>query len=159
VCACVGVRLCFPLSVQMEDFLSLLDTHVFLVLLACVCVCLCHGVHRQTNRHGAEISDIVPVRAHTCRDHSHTVELRWWRVWRWFALAPQTHIHTQTHKYACLFFVCLLLWVYVTAGCLTLIRSRSSCNHTYQRVYLCVCVCIFVLFLFVLSEYTLQLVA
>ena len=39
--------------------LSLLDTYVFLVLFACVC----HGVHRQTNRHSREISEIVP--AHT----------------------------------------------------------------------------------------------
>jgi hypothetical protein len=30
------------------------------------------------------------ARARTCRDHSHTLELRWWRVWRWFALALQT---------------------------------------------------------------------
>jgi hypothetical protein len=39
------------------------------------------------------------TRAHTCRDHSHTLELRWWRVcirvWRWFALAPQT-IHDSS---------------------------------------------------------------
>jgi hypothetical protein len=32
---------------------------VFLVL--CVCVCVCHGVHRQTNRHSREISEIVPA--------------------------------------------------------------------------------------------------
>ncbi len=53
------------------DFPSLLDMYlpVFLVLLLCVCVLLCHGVYRQTNRHSAEISEIVP--AHT-RAHTHT---------------------------------------------------------------------------------------
>jgi hypothetical protein len=54
------------------DFLSLLDLYlpVFVVMLVCVCVCvcLCHGVHRQTNRHSREISEIVP--AHT-RAHTH----------------------------------------------------------------------------------------
>ncbi len=35
----------------------------------------------------------------------------------------------------------------MTSGCLTLIRSRSSYNHTYQHAYLCVCVCTY-LFLF-----------
>jgi hypothetical protein len=80
------------------DFLSLLDMYfpVFSVLLVCVCVCLCHGVHRQTN-------------------HSHTLELRWWRVWRWFALAPHTHIHTQTHKYACLL-VCFSEYTWQLVG-------------------------------------------
>jgi hypothetical protein len=62
----------------MKDFLSLLDMYlsVFLVLLVwCVCVFLFRGVHRQTNGHSREISEIVPAhtRAHTCRDHSHTV--------------------------------------------------------------------------------------
>ncbi len=63
------------------DFLSLLDMYfsVFLVVLVCVCVCLWHGVHRQTNRHSREISETVPAhtRAHTCRDYSRTLELRW----------------------------------------------------------------------------------
>ena len=67
-------------------------------------------------------------------------------VWRWFALAAHAHIHTQTHIYACMF-VCLFCWVYLTAGCLTLIRSRSSYNHTYQHAYLCVCVCLYLFFL------------
>jgi hypothetical protein len=44
------------------DFLSLLDMY-WPVFLVCVCVCLCHGVHRQTNRHSRDISEIV--RAHT----------------------------------------------------------------------------------------------
>ncbi len=40
VCAWVRVRLCFPPSVQLKDFLSFLDmdTSVFLVLLVCLCV-------------------------------------------------------------------------------------------------------------------------
>jgi hypothetical protein len=61
--------LCLSESV---DFLSFLDMYlpVFVVLCVCVCVCVCvcHGVHRQTNRHSREISEIVP--AHT-RAHTH----------------------------------------------------------------------------------------
>ena len=69
--------LCFSESVE---FLSLLDMSlpVFLVLLlCCFCVFLCDGV--QTNMHSIEISEIVPAhtRVRTCRDHSHTLELRW----------------------------------------------------------------------------------
>ncbi len=43
-------------------------------------------------------------------------------------------------------FVCLLFWVYLTAGFLILIRSRSSYNHIHQHAYLCVCVRIYFLF-------------
>ncbi len=52
------------------DFLSFLDMYlpVFLVLLV-FAACLCHGVHRQTNSHSREISDIVPARTHT-RTHT-----------------------------------------------------------------------------------------
>ncbi len=39
------------------------------------------------------------TRAHTCRDHSHTLELRWWRVWRWFALTQSSYKHTYKHTY------------------------------------------------------------
>jgi hypothetical protein len=44
------------------DFPSLLDMYLpmFLVWLVPVCVCVCYGVHRQTNRHSSEISEIVP---------------------------------------------------------------------------------------------------
>ena len=66
--------------------------------------------------------------------HWHTLELRLWRVWRWFALAPYTHIHTQTHSSM---FVCLSFWVYLTAGCLTLIRYRSSYNCVTVYAYIC----------------------
>ncbi len=111
---------------------------VFLVLRVCERLFLCHGVHRQ------------PITRTP-------LELRWWRVWRWFALAPHTqHIHTQTHKYAFFFF-----WGYLTARCLTpsLIHARSSYNHTYQHGYLCVCVCVYFFPLFCFVHYTLQLVA
>jgi hypothetical protein len=43
-------------------------------------------------------------------------------------------------------FVCLIFGVYLTAGCLTLIRSRSSYNHTYKHAYLCVYVYIYMFF-------------
>ena len=67
-CACFSWLsteiLCLSESV---DCLSLLDMY-WPVFLVCVRVFLCHGVHRQTNRHSREISEIVPahtrVRAH-----------------------------------------------------------------------------------------------
>jgi hypothetical protein len=63
--------LCFSESV---DFLSILDMYfpVFLVLL--VCVCSCHGVHRQTNRHSREISEIglAHARARSKVEVTHT---------------------------------------------------------------------------------------
>ena len=68
-CACFlwlsTAILCLSNSV---DFLSLLAMYlpVFLVLLVCVCVCLFHGVHRQTNRHSREISEIVPAHMRAC---------------------------------------------------------------------------------------------
>jgi hypothetical protein len=50
---------------------------------------------------------------HTCRDHSHTLERRWWRVWRWFALAPHTIIHTNMHTCACMRgYVCIYIIVF-----------------------------------------------
>jgi hypothetical protein len=70
-CACFlwlsTAILCLRESVNV---LSLLDMYlpVFLVVLVCVCVCLCHGVHRQTNRHSREISEIGPAHA---RAHAH----------------------------------------------------------------------------------------
>jgi hypothetical protein len=58
------------------DFPSLLDMyrHVISVLLVCLCVCLCHGVHRQTNRHSRDISEIVPAHtlAYTLAEITHT---------------------------------------------------------------------------------------
>jgi hypothetical protein len=90
--------LCLSKSV---DFLSFLYMYVgvFLVLFVCLCVCLlCLGVHRQTNRHRREISEILPTHTRACttvaRDHSDTLG---------FVLAPHTHIHARTHKYVSLF--------------------------------------------------------
>jgi hypothetical protein len=70
-CACFFSWLSTEILCSSEsvDFLSLLDMYlpVFLVLLVCVCVCLCHDVHRQTNRHSREISEIVPAHARHAR--------------------------------------------------------------------------------------------
>ncbi len=52
------------------------------------------------------------TRARTCRDHSHTLELRWWRVWRWFALADHTIIHTNRPT------VCMSAYIYYYIYCL-----------------------------------------
>ncbi len=48
--------------------------------------------------------------APTRRDHSHTLELRWWRVWRWFALALHTIIHSNMHKLVCM---CISWYIYI----------------------------------------------
>jgi hypothetical protein len=121
---------------------------VFSVL--CVCVfCVCHGEHRQTNRHSREISEIVPAvtRAHVQR----SLARPWAAVVTSVTLirSHTVYTYTNTHTQVCMF-VCLIFWVYLTAGCLTLIRPRSSYNHTYQHAYLCVCMYIFVSFSFVL---------
>ncbi len=55
---------------------------------------------------------------HTCRDHSHTLVLRWWRVWRWFALAPHTVIHTNMHTF---------VWM---CGCIDILGCLSLVNLT-----------------------------
>jgi hypothetical protein len=89
-------------------------------------------------------------------DHSDTLERRWWRVWRGFALAPYTHniyIHGRTSMH-----VNLIFWVLLTADCLTLIRSRSWYNHTHQHAYLRVCLRTYFFFFCLFSEYTLQLI-
>jgi hypothetical protein len=123
--------LCLSVSV---DFLSLLDMYwsVFLVLL----------VHRQTNRHSWEISEIVP--AHTAREHmQRSLAHPWAAVVTSVTLmrSRSSYIHTYTDTQVCMF-VCLLFLLlfltYLTAGWLTLIRSRSSYNHTYHHAYLCV---------------------
>jgi hypothetical protein len=62
-------------------------------------------------------------------------------------------MHTRTHLYAhaykdtlvCMFVCCS---EYTFQCCLTLIRCRSSYNHTYQHAYLCVCVCMYICMFF-----------
>jgi hypothetical protein len=80
------------------------------------------------------------TRAHTCRDHSHTLELRWWRVWRWFALAPQTIIHTNIHTVCMcvcvnlyILVACLPFWVNLTTFCLTLCFSSIQWTSFRQK--------------------------
>ncbi len=76
------------------------------------------------------------TRAHTCRDHLHTLELRWWRVWRWFAYSSRSsynHAHKHTYcvcVYTYFFFVCLLVWVYTTDCVLTLCLCFYSIQAT-----------------------------
>ncbi len=52
------------------------------------------------------------TRARTCRDHSHTLELRWWRVWRWIALAPHTTMHASIHTCVYVYHIFFLLIVH-----------------------------------------------
>ncbi len=55
--------------------------------------------------------------------NSHTLELWWWRrVWRWFALAPQTIIHTNIHTVR----MCVCVYLYIC--CLfTFLSIPDSC--------------------------------
>ncbi len=76
--------------------------------------------------------------ARTCRDHSHDLKLRWWRVWRSFALAPHTIIHTNIHAvcmfmHTYLFLVCFFFWVYTTAVWLTLCFSSIQVSCFVQQ--------------------------
>ncbi len=79
------------------------------------------------------------TRAHTCRDHSHTLERWWWRVWRWVALAPHTILHTNLQTCVCMcvciymFFVSLLACVYTRAFCLTLFSSSIQGSFVGQQ--------------------------
>jgi hypothetical protein len=133
-------------TVILECFLPFLDMYlsVFLVWLVSVCACSCVTVctGRQT--------DTV------------TLELRWWRVWRWFALAPHTHIHTRTHKLACLFVCfsdytghtsvhfCLYAFLSVPDSWLPDSDSLSLLIQSFipTSVLVCLCMYLFVLFLF-----------
>ncbi len=94
----------------------------------CVCVFLCHGVHRQTNRHSREISDIVPAntRAHTHAEITCTrLSCGCWTLIR----SRSSYNHTYQHAYLCvcvcicLFFFCLFCCVYLASGSLTLCFS------------------------------------
>jgi hypothetical protein len=71
---------------------------------------LCHGVHRQTNRHSREISEIVPAhtraRAHTQAQITHT-PLSW----------HHTNMHTCVSEYV---YICyfLILFLSIPYSCL-----------------------------------------
>ena len=142
-------------SVGFPSFLAM-HLSVFLVLLMCVWVFLCHSVHRQTNRHSKEISETVPAHARTFRDHLRTLELRWWRVWRWFTLALQNiYQHRDTSMHDCLFAFLIIpdRW-WPDSDLLSLLIQ----SYTPTCILVCVCMCIFFFFI-CFVQYTLQLVA
>jgi hypothetical protein len=144
------------------DFLSFLDMYlpVFLVLLVCVCVCLCHGVHRQTNRHSREISEIGPAQTRALEHMQRSLAHPWAAVVTSVTLirsrSAYTHIHRHTSMYVCLFVLFRMSdsWLVNSDSFSLLIKS-----YIPTCILLCLCMYIFVLFLFVFSEYTLQLVA
>jgi hypothetical protein len=111
-------------------------------------------VHRQTNRHSREISEIVPehtrARAHAeiihtplrCGGDECDADS--------LSLLIYTHIHRHTSMH-----VCLLAFVRMPDRWLPNSDSlslRSSYNHSYQHAYLCVCVRIYLFFFFFLSR-------
>jgi hypothetical protein len=132
-CARVKVLIFYP-------FLTWIRLCFWYSLCMCVGVFLCHGVHREMNRHSREISEIVPAhtRAHTHMQRSLTRLSCGGDECDAESLSLFIHIYKNRHTsmHVCLF----VLLSIQTAGCLTLIRSRSSYNHTYQHAYLCVCV-------------------
>jgi hypothetical protein len=109
-CACMRAYL-FPfLSVKTRSDLCVTNVYER------ICFLFVHFYEHARQSH---------TRAHTCRDHLHTLELQWSWVWRWFALAPKTIIHTNIHTECmcvCVYIrlVCLFFWVYLTVVCLTL---------------------------------------
>jgi hypothetical protein len=58
--------------------------------------------------------------AHTQRSLAHTWELWWWRVWRWFAVAPQTIIHTCMH-------ICMHVYLSICFCLLAFMSIHDSC--------------------------------
>jgi hypothetical protein len=144
------------------DVISLLDMYVpvLLALLVCVCVFLRHSVHRQTNRHSRDISEIVP--AHT-RSHTHA-EITRTRLscdgdecdTDSLSLLTHTYIHRHTSMYVCLFAFLSIpdSWLPNSNSLSLLIQSYiATCILVCVYVYICsfFCVCF--------SEYDLQLVA
>jgi hypothetical protein len=122
----------------------------------CVMVCTVRQPHSQTTsilRYCAWVQVLIFYHylrwiwlCFSCCLHSHTLELRLWRVRRWFVLAPHTHIHTQTHKCACLF-----VFLSIPDMWLPNSDSLSLLTQSYipTRILVCVCMYIFVPFLFV----------
>ena len=104
---------------------------------------LFHGVHRQTNRHSREISEIVPAhaRAHTHAEITRTPLSCGGDECDADSLLRQSYIQTYVPCVCVcvyIFFVCLLFWVYLTAVCLTLcfssIQGLFICNSTSCRI-------------------------
>ncbi len=124
----------------------------------CVCVfCVTVSTGRQTDTVERLAKLCQHNRARTCRDHAHTLELPCWRVWRWFALAPHTHIHTHTHEYACLF-VCFSEYTWQLVAELWFAVAPHTIIHTNMRT--CVSVYVYFCSVFVcFADYTLHLVA
>ncbi len=123
--SCMCMHACLSLSFSFGE-----NTVVFM-LHYCVWPYLFLFVHFY--EHAQQLS--THTRAHTFRDHSHTLELRWWRVWRWFALAPHTVIHTNMHT-------CVYVFKYI-----------------YRCIYIYIYMYIYIYILFVcFSDYTWQLV-
>ncbi len=95
-CACMRVYLFSFLSVKTPSYLCFTNVYDR------ICFLFVHN-----HEHARQLS--AHTRARTCRDHSHTLELRWWRVWRWFALPSHTIIKYK-HAYLC---VCVYMYIYI----------------------------------------------
>ncbi len=47
-----------------------------------------------------------------------SLELRCWRVWRWFTLAPHTIIHTNMNTFVYIYIYCLCVFLSIYESCL-----------------------------------------
>ena len=123
------------------DFLSLLDMYLpmFLVWRVCVCVCLCHSVHRQTNRHSREISEIVPAhtRAHTHAEISRTRFSCGGDECDADSLSLRIHIYIHRHTSM---HVCLFAFLSVPDSWF------PNSESVWLLIQLCDCICIYLLF-------------
>jgi hypothetical protein len=125
---------------------------VFLVLLVCVSVFLCHCVHRQTNSHGREMSEIVPAhtRAHTHAEITRTPLSCGGDECDADALSLRIHTLTYTDTQVCMFVsVCLSIpdsWLANSDSLSLLIQSYIPTCILVCLVYVYICsffVCFF----------------
>jgi hypothetical protein len=115
----------------------------------CVCVCLCHGVHRQTNRHSREISEIVPAhtRAHALAEITRTPlgcggdECDADSL----SLLIHTHIHRHTSMHVCLFAFLSIPYIW-WPNC----DSLSLLIQSYIPTCILVCLCMYIFVLVLL---------
>ncbi len=138
--------LCLSESV---DFLSILDMYlpVFFVVLVCVCVCSCHGVHRQTNRHSREISEIVPAhtRAHALVEITRTPRSCGGDEFDADSISLRIHTYIDRHTSMC---VCLFAFLSMLDSWLANSDSLSLLIQSYIPTCMLVCVCMYIFVLF-----------
>jgi hypothetical protein len=133
-------------------------TYICLCFSCCLCVCvlLCHGVHRQTNRHSWEISEIVPAhrRARTHAEITRTPLSCGGDECDADSLSLLRHIyiHRHTSMHVCLFAFLGIRdsWLPNSDSLSLLIQSYiPTCILLYVCMYICSLFFLFCLFVWV----------